>query len=126
MKKYIDENQLENTILADYIIETGTASGWEYEKWREGKYVCRRVFTETLEHYTTVGNFYGYVSSLIPYPITFIEIPILRYNAKVGNGFAIPAGDVVINKSHCRCYALSTAKDSQPCYFEIEVVGRWK
>lgn len=122
MKRYVDETQLP----ADYIVETGTASGWTYEKWLSGKYVCRTVKTETLSHYTTVGSFYGYVSSLIAYPISFPEIPIVHYNCKIGNGFAIPGGDVTVNKNSCRCYSLSTASGEVSCYWEIEVTGRWK
>lgn len=123
MKKYIDESQMP----ADYIIESGTAKGWDYEKWLSGKYVCRRVYTETLTHYTVVQPFYGYVTSTIPYPITFAELPIARYNARVASGFAVPGGDVAGNNSSLRCYSLSTY--SQPdaaCVFEIEVVGKWK
>ena len=130
MKKYVDEVQLEEQLSqqlpSDYIIETGTAAGWDYEKWLSGKYVCRRVYNETLTHYTVVGALYGFVSNPIAYPLTFPSIPILRYNAKVGNGFAIPAGDVQVGTSNCRCYALSTASGEQPCYWEIEVIGKWK
>ena len=94
MRKYVDETAMP----ADYIIESGTASGWDYEKWLKGKYICRKVHHETLTNYTVVGPFYGFVSSIIAYPITFIDTPILQYNAKVGNGFAIPGGDVQIQK----------------------------
>ena len=114
------------SLPADYICEVGTASGWNYEKWLSGKYVCRRVYQETLTHYTTVGSFYGYVTSAIPYPITFPDIPLLYYNCKVINGFAIPAGDVTIGTKSCRCYALSTASGQGETYWEIEVIGKWK
>ena len=106
--------------ISDYIIESGTSGNWTYEKWYSGKYVCRGVFKETLTHYTVVGPFYGFVSSLISYPITFPTTPVLYYNAKVGNGFAIPGGDVTVGTSTCRCYALSTAKDECPCTWEYK------
>jgi len=122
---YLTEQDIEEKV-ADYIIECGTAGGWNYEKWNSGKYVCTRVYKETLTHYTTVGGFYGYVTSQIQYPIAFPELPVFYYNAKVANGFAIPAGDVVVGLSSCRCYALSTASGEAACTFEIHVEGRWK
>lgn len=112
--------------IADYIIECGTASGWNYEKWNSGKYILTRVYKETLTHYTTVGGFYGFVSSEIYYPITFNELPVFYYNAKVANGFAIPAGDVQTKTTSCRCYALSTASGECACTFEIRVEGKWR
>ena len=123
MKKYVDEEMLP----ADYIIEFGTISGWDYEKWLSGKYVCRKVYNEVLNYYTTVSPFYGYVTSIIYYPITFKEKPILKYNTKVASGFAIPGGDVAGTTTYCRCYSLSTYSQSNAdCVFEIEVIGKWK
>lgn len=90
IKEYVDKTQMP----VDYIIETGTVDGWDYEKWLGGKYVCRKIYRETLTYYTVVGPFYGYVTSIIKYPITFTELPIVRYNARVSSGFAIPGGDV--------------------------------
>ena len=123
MKKYVDEEMLPT----DYIIEQGVSGIWNYEKWLSGKYVCRAVVKENLDYYTITNGFYGYHSSKINYPIAFSDTPIMRYNAKVGSGFAIPGGDVQTGLSSCMCYALSTySQASAPCVWEIEVIGRWK
>lgn len=121
-KEYVDKTQLP----ADYIIETGTSGIWSYEKWLSGKYVCRTIKTEECTHYTTVNGFYGFFSSNIAYPITFPTSPVVIFNAKIGNGFAIPAGDVAMNQNYCRCYGLSTASGTVYCSWEIEVTGQWK
>lgn len=123
MKKYVDENMMP----VDYIVEQGILDGWNYEKWFSGKYTCTKIYIETLNYYTTVGPFYGYVTSLIDFPITFIEAPLVFYNARVSSGFAIPGGDVHKTISNFRCYSLSTySKAGAQCIFEIEVIGKWK
>lgn len=123
MKKYVDQTQLP----ADYIIERGITDGWEWEKWLSGKYVCYKIYSEILNYYTQVPPFYGYVTSIIKYPIVFVEQPIVRYNARVASGFAIPGGDVAGTQSYFRGYALSTyTQPDANCTFEIEVIGKWK
>lgn len=125
-------SQLENdsgyltSLGADYILEAGTKNGWKWEKWNSGKYICYGIFTDTCSHYTIVTPFYGYYSTNFPYPITFPEPPIVLFNCKIGNGFGMPAGDVMRSSSAVRCYALSTARDIVTCVWEIYVVGRWK
>lgn len=122
LKKYVDEEQLN-----DYIIETGTSNGWYFQKWNSGKYEAQCVVNEILNYYTITNGFYGYHSSRINYPITFKEIPVLLYNAKVGSGFAIPGGDVQSNSNYCMLYALSTySQENAACIWEVEVKGRWK
>lgn len=122
MKKYVDEEQLN-----DYIIEVGTSSGWYFQKWNSGKYEAQCVVRETLNYYTITNGFYGYHSSRINYPITFKEVPVLLYNAKVASGFAIPGGDVQCNSGYCMLYALSTySQENADCVWEVEVKGRWK
>lgn len=122
LRKYVDEKQLN-----DYIIETGTSNGWYSQKWNSGKYEAQRVVNETLNYYTITNGFYGYCSSRVDYPITFKEIPVLLYNARVGSGFAIPSGDVQSQRNYCVLYALSTySKENAECVWEVEVKGRWK
>ena len=113
-------------IGTDYILETGTTNGWKWEKWNSGKYICYGIFTDTCTHYTIVTPFYGFYSTNFPYPITFPEAPIVLFNCKIGNGFGMPAGDVMRSTTAARCYALSTAKDTVTCVWEMYVVGRWK
>ena len=115
-----------NGEFADYIIERGTTNGWDWEKWNSGKYTCNAIFTDTCTHYTIVTPFYGFYSTNFPYPITFPTAPIVLFNCKIGNGFGMPAGDVMRSTTACRCYALSTAKDTVTCVWEIYVIGRWK
>ena len=122
-KRYVDETQLP----ADYIIESGEINGWRYQKWLNGRYDCQKIYSENLDYYTITNGFYGYHSSRINYPIQFIEVPTVLYNAKVASGFAIPGGDVQSNSSYCMLYALSTySQPNAACIWEIYVVGRWK
>lgn len=65
---------------ADYIVEKGTSSGWQYRKWNSGVAECWRDLSVSGKACSTaVGSWYRTVSlSVDAYPFTFTAAPNLQ------------------------------------------------
>jgi len=63
--------------LADYVVENGTANGWQYRKWNSGVAECWQVTNITSESFTNVygnGWYKAYSDWLLPAGL-FNDIP---------------------------------------------------
>lgn len=116
---------IEQAILDNDIIASGTSGIWNYIKYANGTAILYSVFTESLSHYTTWIGGNAYQCSTNNFPFTFTSIPAVGYGAYVGNGFALNAR-AVVTKETVQFFVLASASGTQTVEIQAIVIGRWK
>lgn len=71
---------------ADYIVELGEKSGWEYERWASGNVVLRMTIVKNKPVNSSWGQFNITESvDFGPYPVKFTEAPLLSATASANS-----------------------------------------
>lgn len=121
-------------LIADYIVETGTAtasdgSTWVYTKMASGIAECSGTKTETLSQYNTMGSSYGmwwlYYSDVY-FPFEFTVAPNAVANACVGGRFTLTT-IIGTETDHVRVFGgIHDSSGSLAFTSRVYVVGTWK
>ena len=125
---------IDNTILADFVVEQGTSGIWTYRKWYSGIAECWGVYTMSSAATQTLGSLY-YSDNLAPridYPFTFTIAP--QENVFVrGDSIAMwvypEAGGIGLNtttQTGSYGFLLPISMEVSQVRYEYTVVGRWK
>ena len=117
-------------LIADYVIETGTDSFWEYEKWASGKVICRGTTSITVTTWTAWGSLYEGTPCLgqTAFPIgLFIEAPHFKVTL-TGTVGMFPETYLTLTKDKTpMIYPVRpTSTSSSPVNYHMEAIGRWK
>lgn len=108
------------------IVASGKDNFWIWRKWSDGTAECWGTWGGTLNHYATIGTFYGYYTN-VSFPSGLFALrPTLTYNCAVGSSFSISAGNMNITATSANVYAMSNSSGAQSVLFDMYVKGRWK
>ena len=119
---------------ADYIIETGTNSGWLYRKWKSGIATCSKIHSITTSVQTAIdeSNLYQNTSDIgaISYPFTFKSVPTETATIQSPSGMVwLAAAKSVNTTSKSAKYNIISADklaSSTTYKISIHVEGFWK
>lgn len=119
-------------LIADYVVEQGTISGWKYRKWNSGLAECWNLITWSSGNWVAWGNlFYSELySPRTAFPFTFTKVPevypaFYPYSAE---GWLATSVQVANTESLGRYYIVrptSTTSNANLCV-SVYVVGKWK
>ena len=125
---------IDNTILADFVVEQGTSGIWTYRKWYSGIAECWGVYTMSSAATQTWGSLYcsDNLAPRIDYPFTFTITP--QENVFVrGDSIAVwvypEAGGIGLNtttQTGSYGFLLPISMEVSQVRYEYTVVGRWK
>lgn len=111
------------------VLKVESSGIWNYIKLPGGWAFCWGTYTETKVKYSTFAPFYGYATSKIMFPFTFMTRPIVRATVTIGAGFAFHSGNLSALKTDgFVCYGASTDGDGKGALITCDmlVIGRWK
>ena len=119
------------TTGADYIVETGTASSYTYEKWNSGKYVCIRNIPCTGDAFTVdEGNVYRMNTRNWAIPAALLTVDSVQVTVVSPATPMIWASVYSVNMDTKRIYVSAFRPTSGTVYstytFYIHIVGTWK
>ena len=120
----INMNKLLNKEDNDYIVEQGTSGIWTYRKWSSGVAECwGRTASKTISNWDP--EYCGISGSL---PITFISHPDFNCTSfQVGALKSyLTLSTATQNSFEAYMWCSTPPTDAQPCWFNINVKGRWK
>ena len=112
--------------IADYVIEEGTSSSWQYRKWNNGNYECWTTFTPTQKTGTSYnGMYYATYTVNAAFPITFLDTPEVIASCRSATmGFL---GDITVTASQITRYDMYRAGGGNVgSALSVFVIGRWK
>lgn len=117
------------TDAQDYVVEHGTSGVWKYRKWASGVSECWAIYGETLTSYAVPwqGASAFYTSVTFPTGL-FVATPNMTTDFICDSVLAISCGGLhSLTATGTNLYGISIgATGSQPCTWNIRVVGRWK
>lgn len=107
----------------DYVIETGTTNGWNYQKYKSGWIDAYRLYTGNLSNYATSNGFYAYSVSFTP-PFTMANTAYsVSAEWYIGSGFAMPATTLNKSTTGFTVYALASQSGTQSVNLWVHLVG---
>ena len=107
-----------------YIVETGTANGWDYDLYNDDTVIATRMMSATMTNYTTFGGFAGYYFASVSTPFTMASGYYVGSDWSIGAGFALPAGRLLITGDSFNVYALSTQSGSASVILRMTLIGK--
>lgn len=114
--------------VADYPVEYGTASGWDYRKWNSGEYECWYRSPSNINvacTYAWSTLYYGTIDT-INFPITFIDYPIMSVTVQAGAGGCWAAPDYPSKSQTGPIYMYRPISSTINCRVNVYAFGRWK
>lgn len=128
IKNALQEAKDYSDARGDYIVEEGTSGIWTYRKWSSGIAECWGEQTETKSPYVTLtGNWYGFSTSNVSLPFTFIQKPKVNASMKVGNSLSATSPLHNITTTTVSCYGMGYgASGSVTLTVDYDVKGLWK
>ena len=107
----------------DYVIETGTTNGWQYQKYKSGWIDAYRLYTGNLSNYATYNGFYAYSVNFTP-PFTMANTAYsVSAEWYIGSGFAMPATTLNKSTTGFTVYALASQSGTQSVNLWVHLVG---
>lgn len=116
----------QNKPSVDTVIERGTYSSWNYQKWASGRFTAtRKIAYSNIPFVEAVGG--GYIQMQeITLPTGLIEPPLIWGSPIDSAGFlSISFGNIALTKANpriCRHFSYQSMDASFALYLE----GRWK
>lgn len=107
-----------------YIVETGTANGWDYDLYNDDTVIATQMMSATMTNYTTFGGFAGYYFSNVSTPFTMESGYYVGCDWSIGAGFALPAGRLSVTADSFNAYALSTQSGSTSVILRMTLMGK--
>ena len=119
------------TTGADYIVETGTASSYTYEKWNSGKYVCIRNIPCTGDNFNVdEGSVYRMNTRNWAIPAALLTVDSVQVTVVSPATPMIWASVYSVNMDTKRIYVSAFRPTSGYVWttytFYIHIVGTWK
>lgn len=122
--------QISGSSVMDFVVEQVTGGSWTYRKWNSGIAECWCAFDDTVTYEGEVFGGYLYYTGRYIYPLNFISVPTVSYNAT----FAIPHLAIIGDEGTTgtsgfgRVRILSNIGDLQgeSVLVRIHAIGRWK
>ena len=112
------------------IEEEGTSGSWYYRKWNSGIAECWCAVDDTVTYEGAAFGGYLYYTGLYIYPLNFISVPTVSYNATFTSGYTAIIGDqgTIDTSSFGRVRILSNIGGLQGAsvLVRIHAIGRWK
>ena len=96
------------TETADYIVEEGTSGIWTYRKWASGIAECWGTQTEAKASYVTLNNnWYGYYTSEVALPFTFLQTPNVNASMKIGSNLSFASPLIKVSTTAVCSYGMA-------------------
>ena len=116
--------------MMDFVVEHGIGSSWTYRKWNSGIAECWCAVNDTVTYEGAVFGGYLYYTGIYVYPLNFISVPTVSYNATFTSGYTAIIGDqgTVETSNFGRVRILSNNGNLQgeSVLVRIHAIGRWK
>lgn len=115
--------KLLTTANPDYVIETGTTNGWQYQKYKSGWIDAYRFYSGNLSNYATYNGFNAYSVAFTP-PFTMANTAYsVSAEWYIGSGFAMPATTLNKSTTGFTVYALASQSGTQSVNLWVHLVG---
>lgn len=133
LQAQIDDLREDVDKLADYVIETGTSSNWEYQKWASGRMTATRHV-----YWTDITFTEEFVASGVPIgaaitygPITMpsglFEAPLMQATCIKSLGYMLAVfSSVTASNFYMRLVRLFSKSEMAEAHFALTLDGRWK
>lgn len=127
VKIWVDTSKNSQT-SSDYVVEQGTDGIWTYRKWNSGIAECWGVHNQSNANINNAWGSAGFYLALdsIPFPISFIDEPVVSLSAKTNMGQCIATIQALNNTAVIPFVWRGTSLTGTVVTTRIYAIGTWK